>query len=151
MQSIFMLPCIRKVFTELHFFHILICHLKSLHTIPHNDKVKETFAWNSWIFIKTKREKHDMYRRIGSLCSILCWSIFGSNHSSLRLERCTAVLITLQRWEFGLWLGRVVHSCVVLAVCLQLLSCLKINLRPSLRSRALRSRLSSRQHSSLPD
>lgn len=43
-----------------------------------------------------------MYIRIGSLCSILCWSIFGSNHSSLRLERCTAVLITLQRWEFGL-------------------------------------------------
>ena len=54
------IQCIRKVFTALHFFHILLCYslipkwikkiyiiifflLEILHTIPHNDNVKKVF------------------------------------------------------------------------------------------------------------
>ncbi len=57
------IQCIRKVFTALHFFHILLCYslipklikliifLKILQTIPHNDNVKE--VWN----LEIKNEK----------------------------------------------------------------------------------------------
>ena len=127
-----------------------------------------------------------MYISIHSLCSILCWSTFGSNYSlksfwvscyklgppifffnsslqdlssSTRLDgerRCTALFRSLQRcsigFKSGLWLGNTrtftelsrSHSFVILAVCLGWLSCWKMNLRPSLRSRALWSRFSSR-------
>jgi hypothetical protein len=61
-------------------------------------------------------------------------------------RRCTAIFRSLQRCltrsMSGLWLGRSrtfrdlsrSHSCIVLAVCLGLLSCWKVNLHPSLRS-----------------
>ena len=88
------------------------------------------------------------------------------SHSSLQilssyviLDRkrcCTAIFRSLQRcligFKSGLWLGHSrrfrdlsqSHSCVVLAVWLESLSCLKVNLRPSLRSWALWSSFSSR-------
>ena len=70
-------------------------------------------------------------------------------------HRCTAIFRSLQRcsirFKSGLWLlhSRTFrdlsrsHSCIVLAVCLGLLSCWKVN-HPSLRCWALRSRFSSR-------
>ena len=79
--------------------------------------------------------------------------------SSIRLDgkrRCTAIFRSLQRcsigFKSGLWLGHSrtftqlswSHSFDILAVCLGSLSCWKINRSPSLRSRALWSRLSSR-------
>ena len=79
--------------------------------------------------------------------------------SSVRLDGehcCTAIFRSLQRcssgFKSGLWLGTSrtfsdlsrSHSCVVLTVCLGSLCCLKVNLRPSLRSWALWSRLSLR-------
>ncbi len=40
------------------------------------------FVWNLCKFIKNKkRKKNHMYISIHSLCSILCWSIFGTNYS----------------------------------------------------------------------
>ena len=87
-------------------------------------------------------------------------------HSSLQILSCsvrldgerwwTAIFRSLQRcsigFRSGLWLGqsRMVtelfrsHSFVILAVFLGSLSCWKVNLRPSLRSRALWKRFSSR-------
>ncbi len=79
--------------------------------------------------------------------------------SSIRLDgerRCTAIFRSLQRcsigFKSGLWLGHsrtftelsCSHSFVILAVCLASLPYWKVNLRPSLRSRALWSRFSSR-------
>ena len=76
--------------------------------------------------------------------------------SSVRLDgECwwTAIFRSLQRcsigFRSGLWLGQsrmvtVCHSFVILAVCLGSLSCWKVNLWPSLRSRALWKRFSSR-------
>ena len=79
--------------------------------------------------------------------------------SSVRLDgehRCTAIFRSLQKcligFKSGLWLGHsrtfrnlsLSYSCVVLAVCLGLLSCWKVNLHPSLRSWTLWSRFSSR-------
>ncbi len=58
------IQCIRKVFTALHFFHILLCYslipkfikfiifLKIIQTIPHNDNMKE--VWN----LEIKNEKN---------------------------------------------------------------------------------------------
>ncbi len=90
----------------------------------------------------------------------------SSSHSSLQdlsssirsdgERRCTAIFRSLQRcsigFKSGLWLGHsrtftelsCSHSFVILAVCLGSLSCWKMNLHPSLRSRALWSRFSSR-------
>ncbi|XP_051570030.1 monocyte to macrophage differentiation factor 2-like isoform X2 [Myxocyprinus asiaticus] len=74
----------------------------------------------------------------------------------LKLHQCTAIFRSLQRcsigFKSGLWLGHSrtftelsrSHSFVILAVCLGSLSCWKMNLHPSLRSRALWSRFSSR-------
>ena len=76
--------------------------------------------------------------------------------NSVRLDRdrcCTAIFRSLQRCSIvsksRLWLGHSRdlswrHSYIVLAVCLRLLSCCKVNLQPSLRSWALWSRFSSR-------
>uniref|UniRef100_A0A8C7FY14 WD repeat domain 75 n=1 Tax=Oncorhynchus kisutch TaxID=8019 RepID=A0A8C7FY14_ONCKI len=79
--------------------------------------------------------------------------------SSVRLDGercCTAIFRSLQRclirFKSGLWLRHSrtfrdlsrSQSCVFLAVCLGLLSCCKVTLRPSLRSWALWSRFSSR-------
>jgi hypothetical protein len=59
------------------------------------------------------------------------------------VRRCTAIFWSLQRssigFKSGLWLAHSrtfrdlsrSHSCVVLAVCLGLLSCWKVNLQPS--------------------
>ena len=81
--------------------------------------------------------------------------IWGSSfHSSLHIlsssvrlygeRRCTAIFRSLQRcsigFKSGLWLDHSrtfidlsqSHSCVVLAVCLGLLSCLKVNLHTGL-------------------
>ena len=81
--------------------------------------------------------------------------------NSVRLDgecRYTAIFRSLQRcsigFKSGLWLGNsrtfrdlsISHSCVVLAVCLGLLSCWKVNLHPSLRSWCLCTLL----HSSFP-
>ena len=90
----------------------------------------------------------------------------SSSHSSLQIlsssvrmdgeHCCTAIFRSLQRlsigFKSGLWLGysRTFRelsrsdSCVALTVCLELLSCWKVNLHPSLRSWVLWSRLSSR-------
>ena len=79
--------------------------------------------------------------------------------SSIRLDgkrQCTAIFRSLQRcsigFKSGLWLGHSrtftelswSHSFDILAVCLGSLSCWKMNRHPSLRSRALWSRFSSR-------
>ena len=79
--------------------------------------------------------------------------------TSVRLEgECcsTSSFRSLQRcsigFKSGLWLGHSrtfrdlsqSHPCVVLAVCLGLLSCWKVNISPSLRSWALCSRFSSK-------
>jgi len=39
------------------------------------------FAWNFCKYIKNKKLKYNMYISIHSLCSMLCWSTFGSNYS----------------------------------------------------------------------
>ena len=90
---------------------------------------------------------------------ILCHSSLQILSSSVRLDGehwWTAIFRSLQRcsigFRSGLWLGqsRMVtelfrsHSFVILAVCLGSLSCWKVNLQPSLRSRALWKRFSSR-------
>ncbi len=76
---------------RIHFFHILLCYslipkwikftifLKILKTIPHNDNMKEV-CLKSWKIDYKKRKNH-MYISIHSLCSILCWSTFGTNYS----------------------------------------------------------------------
>ena len=66
--------------------------------------------------------------------------------------RSSQALSDWMRFKSGLWLGhsRTVrdlsrgHSHIVLAVCFGSLSCWKVNRRPNLRSRTLRSRFSSR-------
>ena len=128
-----------------------------------------------------------MYIGIHSLCSILCWSTFGTNYSLKTLGVWCYKLDTLIFGQFlpfffagplkhhqvgwgasvhshfqistcsisfksGLWLGNsrsfaelsCSHSFVFLALCLESLSCWAMNLYPSLRSRALWSRFSSR-------
>ena len=86
----FYVQCIRKVFTVLHFFHILLCYslipkwnkfiffLKILHRTPHNDNMKKVFFKCLHIYIFFKIRNH---REHHSLCSILCWCTFGSNYS----------------------------------------------------------------------
>lgn len=103
-----------------------------------------------------------MYINIHSLCLILCWSSFGSNYSlksfwawSYKLGTPIAVLLSsilTRRVKSGLWPGHSrtsteltrSHYSVILAVCLGSSSCWKVNLQPSLRSRAFYSRFSSR-------
>ena len=79
--------------------------------------------------------------------------------SSVRLDGYrwwTAIFRSFQRYSIGvksgLWLSHsrtfaklsLSHSCVLLAVCLGSLFCWKVNLRPSLRSRAIWTRFSLR-------
>ncbi len=59
--------CIRKVFTALHFFHILLCYrllifLRILQTIPHNDNEKSLF----------EKKRKDLAVCLGSLS---CWKL----------------------------------------------------------------------------
>jgi len=90
---------------------------------------------------------------------ILCHFSLQILSSSVRLDGkrwWTAIFRSLQRcsigFKSGLWLGHSrtatefmwSHSFVVLAVCLGSLSCWKVNLWPSLRSRALCKRFLSR-------
>ena len=68
------IQCIRKVFTALHFLHILVCYslipkwiqiiifLKILHTIPRNDNVKNVFGNILQIYKKIKKS------HVHSLC-----------------------------------------------------------------------------------
>ncbi len=79
------LQCIRRAFTALHFFHILLCYslipicikviifLKIFLTIPDNDNVKEVCLKSLQIINK----KNHMYISIHSLCSILGVGIAG--------------------------------------------------------------------------
>jgi len=88
-ENIFIYRASGKYSQRFIFFHILLCYslipkwikfiifLNILHTKTHNDKVKTVFCK----FIKIKKRKHNMYISIHSLCSILCWSTFGSNYS----------------------------------------------------------------------
>ena len=140
------IQCLRKVFRPLDFIHILlryslILKLIKLYFFPYQSthNTPQCQSKNRFIDIFCKcitnikrkishfRKYSDPLLKTGERC-------------------CTAMLRSLQRcsigFKSGLWLGHSrtfrdlsqSHSCVVLAVCLGLLSCWKVNHRPSLRS-----------------
>ncbi len=96
------IQCIRKVFTALHFFHMLLCYslipkcikfiifLKILQTIPHNDNVKEDCLKSLQIYKKNKIKKNHIYRFTAfaqyfveaPLASITVSNIFGYDATS---------------------------------------------------------------------
>ena len=107
-----------------------------------------------------KKQKNVVCKSIQPPESILCWTTFRCNDSCKSFwvslyQRCTCKIaqalpeILKLIWS-GLWLGHsntwicfdLNHSIVALAVCLGLLSCWKVNLRPSLKFFADSHRLS---------
>ena len=157
------IKCIRKVFRPLHFFHILLHYslilkciksffpLINLHTIPHNDKAKlhkhsdpllSTLLKHLWqrlqpqVFLGMMLQAWHTILLCRSSQALSGWigSVAAQLFSGLSRD------VQMGSSPDSGWategqgdLSRS-HSYVVLAVCLELLSCWKVNLRPSLRS-----------------
>ncbi len=101
------IQCIRKVFTVLNFFHILLCYslipksnkfiifLKNLQTIPHTNKVKEVCLNSLQIYEKEKKSHVHKYSQPLPWHSKLSSSAFCLHRSSLR---CFYNLIGVHLW-----------------------------------------------------